>query len=228
MSVLLAIETSASVGSLALRRGSTIHERAIASPREQAEQLLPLIDELLRAAEVTVAGLDALVFGRGPGSFTGLRIATAIAQGLALAARKPVIGISSLAGVAQRALDTLGVTRALVCLDAHMGEVYFGAFEAERGLVRACGPEQIAPPASVVAPEWERWTALGAGFSVHADALAGVTRHAETVVADVAARARDLLQLADRELAEGRAIAAAGARPTYLRDDSAWRRADRD
>ena len=138
------------------------------------------------------------------------------------------IGISSLAGVAQRALDTLGVTRALVCLDAHMGEVYFGAFEAERGLVRACGPEQIAPPASVVAPEWERWTALGAGFSVHADALAGVTRHAETVVADVAARARDLLQLADRELAEGRAIAAAGARPTYLRDDSAWRRADRD
>ena len=228
MTTMLAIETSGPIGSLALRRGTTVHERCIASPRDQAERLLPLIEELLRAAGVTVAGLDALVFGRGPGSFTGLRIATAIAQGLALAARKPMIGVSSLAAVAQGAFDTLGVTRSLVCLDARMGEVYFGSFEAECGLVHACGPERVATPDNVVAPDWERWTALGAGFSAYEDALAPVARQAEAVVADSAAHARDLLKLADRELAEGRAVAAAAARPTYLRDDSAWRRADRD
>jgi tRNA threonylcarbamoyladenosine biosynthesis protein TsaB len=109
-----------------------------------------------------------------------------------------------------------------------MGEVYYAAFEAELGLVRARGPERLAAPEKVTAPAWPRWTALGGGFAVYAGALAGVTRQAETVVADLSARARDLLRLADRELAEGGGLAAIAARPTYLRDDSAWRRADRD
>ena len=109
MSTLLAIETSGAVGSLALRRGATLHERTLASARDQAEQLLPFVAELLGAADVAIAELDGIVFGRGPGSFTGLRIATAVAQGLALATQKPVIGISSLAAVAQHALDVSGV-----------------------------------------------------------------------------------------------------------------------
>jgi tRNA threonylcarbamoyladenosine biosynthesis protein TsaB len=228
MTVLLAIETSGAVGSLALRRGATIHERSIASARDQADQLLPLVAELLGAADVTIAQVDAIVFGRGPGSFTGLRIATAIAQGLALATQKPVIGISSLAAVAQHALDANGIERSLVCIDARMGEVYFGSFEAEQGLVRARGPERVAAPEKVAAPVWRRWAALGGGFAAYPSALAGVAAQAETAVADISARARDLMQLADRELAEGGAVAAAAARPTYLRDDSAWRRADRD
>jgi len=228
MSNLLAIETSGAVGSLALRCGSAVHERSIASPRDQAQLLLPLIEELLRAGDVTVASLDAIVFGRGPGSFTGLRIAAAIAQGLALAAQKPVVGISSLAAVAQNALDSAGVARSLVCIDARMGEVYFGSFETEHGLVRAVGPERVATPDEVTAPPWERWTALGGGFTAYPDALAGVARQAEAVVADIAARARDLLRLADRALAEGGAVAASAALPSYVRDDSAWRRPRRD
>jgi tRNA threonylcarbamoyladenosine biosynthesis protein TsaB len=228
MTTLLAIETSGAVGSLALCRGATIHERSIASPRDQAAQLLPLIAELLRSADVTIAQIDGIVFGRGPGSFTGLRIATAIAQGLALAAQKPVIGISSLAAVAQHALDTEGIERALVCIDARMGEVYFGSFEAEQGLMRARGPERVAAPEQVAVPEWPRWTALGGGFAAYPSALGGVAGQAEAVVADIAGRARDLLRLVGRELAEGGSVAATAARPTYLRDDSAWRRADRD
>lgn len=228
MTTLLAIETSGAVGSLALRRGATLHERTIASPRDQAEQLLPLVAELLDAADAAIAELDGIVFGRGPGSFTGLRIATAIAQGLALATQKPVIGISSLAAVAQHALDVSGVERSLVCIDARMGEVYFGSFEAEQGLVRARSPERLAMPENVTAPAWPRWTALGGGFAAYVNALAGVTRQAETVVTDIPARARDLLRLADRALAEGGGVAASAARPTYLRDDSAWRRANRD
>jgi tRNA threonylcarbamoyladenosine biosynthesis protein TsaB len=228
MSTLLAIETSGAVGSLALRRDVTVHERSIASPRDQAEQLLPLIAELLRAADVTIAQIEGIVFGRGPGSFTGLRIATAIAQGLALAAQKPVIGISSLAAVAQHALDANGIERSLVCIDARMDEVYFGAFEAEHGLVRGRGPERVATPEEVAVPEWPRWTALGGGFAAYPSVLASVARRAEAVVADISPRARDLMRLAERELAEGGAVAATAARPTYLRDDSAWRRADRD
>lgn len=228
MSTLLAIETSGAVGSLALRRGATLHERTLASARDQAEQLLPFVAELLGAADVAIAELDGIVFGRGPGSFTGLRIATAVAQGLALATQKPVIGISSLAAVAQHALDVSGVERSLVCIDARMGEVYFGSFEAEQGLVRARTPERLAVPEKVTAPAWPRWTALGGGFGAYANALAGVTRQAEAVASDISARARDLLRLADRELAEGGAVAPTAARPAYLRDDSAWRRADRD
>jgi tRNA threonylcarbamoyladenosine biosynthesis protein TsaB len=228
MSTLLAIETSGAVGSLALRRGATLHERSIATPRDQADQLLPLVAELLRAADVTMAEVDGIVFGRGPGSFTGLRIATAIAQGLALATRKPVIGISSLAAVAQHALDAKGVERSLVCIDARMGEVYFASFQAEQGLVRANSPERVATPENVAAPEWLRWTALGDGFATYASALAGVAEKAEAVVADISAEARDLLRLADRELAEGGGVAATAARPTYLRDESAWRRGRRD
>jgi tRNA threonylcarbamoyladenosine biosynthesis protein TsaB len=228
VTTLLAIETSGTVGSLALRRAAMVHERSIGSPREQAEQLLPLVAELLRAADVTIEQVDGIVFGRGPGSFTGLRIATAIAQGLALAAQKPVVGISSLAAVAQHALDVNGIARSLVCIDARMGEVYFGSFEAEQGLVRARGPERLATPNQVAAPQWQRWSALGGGFAAHARALAGVARQAETVVTDIAARARDLLRLADRALSEGGAVSATAARPTYLRDDSAWRRADGD
>jgi tRNA threonylcarbamoyladenosine biosynthesis protein TsaB len=225
MSTLLAIETSGPVGSLALCCRTTVYERCIDSPRDQAERLLPLIEELLRQAEITVGKLDAIVFGRGPGSFTGLRIAAAIAQGLALAAQKPVVGVSSLAGVAQRALDTAGVERSLVCIDARMGEVYFGCFEAEHGLVRARGPERIAAPEQVPVPACERWTALGGGFTAY-PALADVARHAEALLADTWARARDLIRLAERDLAEGGAVAATAALPTYLRDDSAWRRSD--
>jgi tRNA threonylcarbamoyladenosine biosynthesis protein TsaB len=228
VTTLLAIETSGAVGSLALRLGPTIHERSIASPRDQADQLLPLVAELLHAADVTLAQVDGIVFGRGPGLFTGLRIATAIAQGLALATRKPVVGISSLAAVAQHAFDANGVERSLVCIDARMGEVYSGSFEVEQGLVRVRGSERVAAPDQVTAPEWRHWTALGGGFAAYASALAGVARQADAVRADIAARARDLLRLADRELAAGRAVAATKALPTYLRDDSAWRRADRD
>jgi tRNA threonylcarbamoyladenosine biosynthesis protein TsaB len=226
MTTLLAIETSGTEGSLALSSGTRVYERFIASPRDQAERLLPLIEELLREAQITVRGLDAIVFGRGPGSFTGLRIAAAIAQGLALAADKPVVGVSSLAAVAQRALDTGGVARSLVCIDARMGEVYFGCFEAERGLVRAHGPERVAAPESVPVPPWERWTALGGGFAAYPAALAEVIGRAEAVLPGTWARARDLIGLAERDLAAGGAVAASAALPTYLRDDSAWRRSD--
>jgi tRNA threonylcarbamoyladenosine biosynthesis protein TsaB len=224
VTTLLAIETSSTVGSLAVLRDGTVRERFIATPRAQTEQLLPLIEELLTEADSTVAALDAIVFGRGPGSFTGLRIAAAVAQGLALAARKPVLAVSSLAAVAQHAWEAASVERSLVCIDARMGEVYFGCYELHDGVARAHGPEQVGAPETMGVPEWRHWTALGAGFTVYAEALAHVARRAAAVMPDLEPRARDLLPIAAADWAAGRAVPAAAALPTYLRDASAWKR----
>ena len=223
MTALLAIETSGEVGSVAVATHGIVRERSIATPREQTERLLPLVEELLGEAKLRVADLDAVVFGRGPGSFTGLRIATAAAQGLAMAARLPVIGVSSLAGTAQRAAEA-GVERSLVCIDARMGEVYWACFEVRDGLAQPAGEEHIGAPETVIIPDWEQWTALGAGFAAHAATLAHVGARAAQVLPEIYARARDLLAQAQADLGAGRVLAAAEARPTYLRDASAWRR----
>jgi tRNA threonylcarbamoyladenosine biosynthesis protein TsaB len=224
VSALLAIETSGFHGSVAVARDAAIFERSIATPREQSELVLPLIAELLAEAELDVHSLDAIVFGRGPGSFTGLRMAAATAQGLALSLDRPVIGISSLAAAAQRTWETTSAQRALVCVDAHMGEVYWGCFEVRQGLAESCGPEGIGVPETVSVPEWGPWTALGTGFVAYAEALAPLAQGAERVITDLPARARDLLPLAAKAWREGRMTRAAAALPTYLRDASAWRR----
>jgi tRNA threonylcarbamoyladenosine biosynthesis protein TsaB len=224
VSALLAIETSGFHGSVAVAREGTVFERAIATPREQSDLLLPLIAELLAQAELDLDSLDAIVYGRGPGSFVGLRMAAATAQGLALSADRPVIGVSSLAAAVQRAWEATGAERALVCVDARMGEVYWGCFEVRQGLAEARGAERIGVPETVTIPEWGPWTALGTGFAAYAEALAPLARQAARVIADFPARARDLLPLAAKDWREGRVMRAAGALPTYLRDASAWRR----
>ena len=136
---LLAIETSSAQGSVALFDGETTTERAIATAREQTALVLPHANALLADAGLALRDLDAIVFGRGPGSFTGLRIATAIAQGLAMAGGLPVIGVSSLEALARRAhrefAAALGVDEMLVCVDARMQEVYFAHYRVAHGQV---------------------------------------------------------------------------------------------
>jgi tRNA threonylcarbamoyladenosine biosynthesis protein TsaB len=207
-------------------RDGIVSERSIATAREQTAQLLPYIRELLVDAGTELRSLDAIVFGRGPGSFTGLRIAAAIAQGLAMAARLPVIPVSSLAATAQHAWDRDRIAASLVCIDARMGEVYWAGFEVEQGLARLLDAEAISAPESVQAPDISRWTALGGGFSAaaHVQALERVAARAERVIADIHPRARDLFPQARSDLAEGRVFPAAAASPVYLRDETAWRR----
>jgi len=224
MTSFLAVEMSGSVGSIALAVDERVQEREIATPREQTQRLLPLVDELLREAGLTVARLDAVVFGRGPGSFTGLRIAAAVAQGLAMSASLPVLPVSSLGAIAQRGLDTARAERSLVCVDARMGEVYWGAFEAREGLARRLGEERLTAPGNVDTPAGGAWTALGSGFRAHAEALAHVLGRAAAVVTDIEPRARDLLPQALEDWRNGRIVRASAALPTYLRDDTAWRR----
>jgi tRNA threonylcarbamoyladenosine biosynthesis protein TsaB len=224
---LLALETSSPIGSIALRHGDDLLERFIATPREQTDLVLPFVDDLLGAAGLALRDLDAIAFGRGPGSFTGLRIAAAVTQGLSFASGVPAVGVSSLEALAQRAWRELGVDDALVCIDARMREVYAARYVVRgrramlRGEERLCPPEALTLPGAV---DGAGFTAVGDGFTAYADALAPLVTRASRVVAKLVPSAQDLLVAAAEQVSAGRFLEPEAALPVYLRDESAWRR----
>lgn len=227
---LLAIETSSVTGSVALADGEALLEQTIPTPREQTERLLGLIDELFAETGMALSDLDAIVFGRGPGSFTGIRIAAAAAQGLSLASDVGVVPVSSLAALAQRGLGPAGggaeapaAARALCCVDARMGEVYSACFTFGDGLVRPDAAETIGLPGRVL-PPMAPYVALGDGLTAYPQALAAVVAGAAAVDAGLFPRARDLVPLAAAEVRAGRFVPYRAALPVYLRDAGAWRR----
>lgn len=222
---LLAIETSSARASIVVAAGERLLERWIDSPRDQAAELLPAIDALLGESGLRLAALDGLAFGRGPGSFTGVRIAAAIAQGLALATDVPLLPVSSLAALAARAWrEGVAEPAVLTCVDAHMGEVYWAVYRRSDGLPGAPGGEHLGSPATVAAPEGTPWGGVGSGFRAHAAPLEPLARGAARVLPDLEPTARDLLPLAAADLAAGRITPPAEALPTYLRGEDAWRR----
>jgi len=223
---LLVVETSAAEGSVALAGpGDALSERIIPTPRAQTELILPLVAELLAESGQRLQDLDALAFGRGPGSFTGLRVAAAVTQGLALASGRPIVAVSSMAALAQRAWLERGAEAALVCVDARMGEIYWGFYRVRDGLATLAGEESLGPPERVPVPGPQRdWVAVGSGFAVAPEALAEQRGAALAVNADLAPRARDLLPLARAEVAAGRFLVPEDAVPVYLRGGDAWRR----
>jgi tRNA threonylcarbamoyladenosine biosynthesis protein TsaB len=219
----LAIETSSAIATVALTAGSTVLLRTIESARDQAAQLLPFIAELLAAADLELAELDAIVFGRGPGSFTGLRVAAATAQGLALASGVPLVAVSSLAALAQAAYEAERVERSLVCVDAKMREVYCGVFAIRDGLAEPERPERLCAPRIVPAPaRGAAWSGIGDGFGAYPDELQAVAAGAEAVYASLYPRAGDLLRLGAPAITAGRFVAVEHALPAYLRDETAW------
>lgn len=227
----LAIETSSATGSVALDTGDRVLERTIATPREQTPLVLQIVADLLTEADLELAGLDALVFGQGPGSFTGLRIAAAVAQGLSLASGVPIVGVSSLAALAERGLAArrgqagrrVDADRALCAVDARMGEVYWGVYRSDDGSVVAESAERIGSPESVIVPD-AAFIGLGDAFSACAAALSGVRAAAVEVDAQAGPRARELLVLAAADVAAGRFLSIEAALPVYLRGSDAWRR----
>lgn len=219
---LLALETSSAQGSVALSCDGVLREVSIETPREQTARILPIVAELLAAAGLSLAALDAIAFGRGPGSFTGLRIAAAVAQGLSLASARPLLAVSSLQALAQRAWREHAIERALVCVDARMSEVYWGCFEVEAGCAELRGTEQIGAATNVSAPATGPWSGVGDGFAD--PSLGRLTSRAERILVDLKPRARDLLTRAQADFGAGRFVAPEAALPVYLRDETAWKR----
>jgi tRNA threonylcarbamoyladenosine biosynthesis protein TsaB len=221
---LLGIETSSPTGSVALATPAGVLVREIATPREQTERLLGLTDELLAAAGLDLQQLNGIAFGRGPGSFTGLRVCVGVAQGLSAASGIPLLPVSSLLCLAQRAWREHGCERVLVCVDAHMGEVYSAVAERRGDELLIAGDERLCAPADVAPPSGQAWYAAGSGFAAHAAALQAVAQAAAGVFPALTPSAVDLFPQAERDLAAGRATAATAALPVYLRGSTAWRR----
>ena len=228
---ILAVDTATEALSVALLVDGDVLSRYEVIGRGHAERALPLIEELLAEAGCGPGSLDAIAFGRGPGAFTGVRIAVSIAQGLAFGADRPVIPVSDLAALARLALDrageaALGASAALVCLDARMGEVYAGlALAREAGGIEllqeyltapeAVGLDGLAPALGVVG--------AGHGFSAYPAIAARFSPRLAAVWPELLPRATEIARLAAIEFAAGRVLPAEEARPVYLRDDVATR-----
>jgi tRNA threonylcarbamoyladenosine biosynthesis protein TsaB len=221
---LLALDTATECCSAALLVQGRLLTREAELVRGHSERILPMIDELLGEAGIGLHGLDAIAFGRGPGSFTGVRLAASVTQGLAFGAGLGVVPVSDLRALAQRVFDEdAEVTRVLVCNDARMQEVYWGCFERDaEGLALERTPERVSPAASVqLPPAWPDAVGVGRGFAAYAGlrALPSVTVRADRE--RLLPRAAEITRLAVAELAAGRLLEPEAAMPVYLRDDVA-------
>ncbi|HHJ16374.1 MAG TPA: tRNA (adenosine(37)-N6)-threonylcarbamoyltransferase complex dimerization subunit type 1 TsaB [Gammaproteobacteria bacterium] len=223
MSRILAIEAATEACSVALIIGDEVRERFEIAPRRHVALLLPFVETLLAEAGTGLTQLDAIAFGRGPGSFTGLRIAAGMTQGMAFGADLPVIPVSTLAALAQGAVHEQGGTQVLAALDARMQEVYWGAFIADSdGLVQAQGEERVCVPAQVDVPQPGDWIGTGSGWDTYGEVLAARCALAEPAIRyNRQPHAADVARLAAGMFAQGGALPPEQAIPVYLRDNVA-------
>jgi tRNA threonylcarbamoyladenosine biosynthesis protein TsaB len=215
---LLAIDTATEQCSVALLHNGVELQRGVQTPRGHADLVLPMVQELMAEAGLGFTQLDAIAFGRGPGGFTGVRIAIGVAQGLAYAADLPLVPVSNLAAVAQQAVGSVAMGgQLLICMDARMGEVYSGLFVvSENGLVIAASAEQVCAPETVDIPVQSLAMGLGTGFRAY-PVLS--MRYAEiNLRGDALPHASHIVRLAERDLRAGLTVSAADAVPVYLRD----------
>jgi len=221
MAVILALDTSTEACSCALAIEGLVHEHFVVAPQQHAGMILGNIDALLRENGVGFDQLDAIAWGRGPGSFTGLRIAAGVTQGIAFAAALPVVEVSTLAALALDAWKTTGHRHVFACLDARIDEVYWGVFEIVDGLPVAidseglCKPEAV--PASCLGGAME-WIAIGNGLSYAARFPAELLARVSRQLPDVLPRAGHIAAVAIAAYARGQTVAADAVRPVYLRD----------
>lgn len=227
-SSLLAIETTGQACSVALLRDKECLEQFQVIPKLHAQQILPMVDALLSEAQVKLKQLDAIAFSRGPGSFTGIRIATSVAQGLGYAAGLPVLPVSTLAVLAQTAQRELGRDQVLPILDAHMGEVYFGCYQLGAQGMEPVVDDQIAKPEAIDLPISQQalgdWAGVGDGWQKKIALPALLRSGVALTVERLHPKAQDLAILAARDWQRGLAVEAQRAEPVYLRDKTAWRR----
>ena len=220
---ILAIDSATELCSAALWIDGECLSREGARPRGSGELVLGMVAELLEQAGLALARLDMIAFGRGPGAFTGVRLAVAVAQGLGFAAGIPLLPVSDLRALAQRALAQQGApVRTLICQDARMGEVYWGCFEHGSG-AQAVTPEAVAAPSAVRLPEaWagQAVCAAGSGFEAYVTLQALAAGGLTPVWGDLRPRALEVAQLAALE-GIGQAVPPETAQPVYLRDEVA-------
>ncbi len=240
---ILALDTATEACSAALLSNGNVYERHEIAPRRHAELILAMVDGVLAQAGLGLNDLDAIAFGRGPGAFTGVRIAAGVTQGLALGAGLPVIPLSTLATLAQGAIDKsagsgfgrpqgarrVGATDGahhksatlLPAIDARMGEIYWATYaSAQDGLVRLVSEEQVTSPDAVQVPANKQIFGVGSGWATYRARLEGILDKQITGIdPECYPLAKDMLPLAVREFNAERYVPAEQALPVYLRDN---------
>lgn len=216
---LLALDTSSTACSVALLIDNRIIARHVIGPMQQAKLILPLIDEIMNESGLELNQLDAIALGCGPGSFTGVRIATSVAQGLAFATGLPLVGVSSLAALAQATYQDLGWKRLLIGVDARIQEVYWGTYEVnEEGIVILQGDEQVCAPENVVIPHDKDWYGAGDAWSVYSTQIPFQPLQTDETRLPMASA---ILTLAKAKFLRGECVPANAIIPVYLRDNVA-------
>jgi len=215
---LLGLDTAGPRCSVALLLDGKLAELDAPAERVQAESVLPMVERLLAEAGMVLTELDAIAFGRGPGAFTGLRVATSVAQGLAYGAGLPVLPVSDLAALAAAAMRLHPVDKVIACLDARMHEVYWAAYARAPVGLTALTDEALSPPGEVSAPGPGPWFAAGPGWSAYGDVLKSRVLRLAGLDASLLPGAGDIARLAEEDFRQGRAVAPERALPVYLRD----------
>lgn len=225
---LLAIETSTECCSVALLHGGALIERSELAPRRHAELVLPMAESLLAEAGLERAQLHGIAVGRGPGAFTGVRLAISVAQGLAFALGIPVATVSSLAALAMQAPRSDAAI--LAVMDARMGEVYACAFGfGADGIAHPLDEERVARAEDLILPDAESWNVIGSGWDAYRDALLARLSGAPTwTKGDASPQARDVARLALPLFEAGNGLSPECALPVYLRDKVALTVAERE
>lgn len=224
---ILAIDTATEACSAALWNDGNTCAHFELCPREHTQRILPIVQDILTQGGVSLTDLDALAFGRGPGSFTGVRIGIGIAQGLALGAELPMIGVSTLATMAQGAWRKQGATRVLAAIDARMGEVYWAEYQRdENGVWHGEESEAVQKPEVVqqrLAELSGEWATVGTGWAAWPD----MAQSANATLVDgnvTLPEAEDMLPIACAMLEQGKTVAVDKAEPVYLRNNVAWKK----
>lgn len=214
MHTILAIETSSELASVALLHNGRVMAHEAAGVQTHSQTVLPMVQALLAQAGITLAQCDAVAFGAGPGSFTGVRTACGVAQGLAFGLDLPVVPVVTLLAMAQACRDDCGASEVLVVLDARMEEVYWAQYHYQDGWQTVIAPTLSA--ASEVNPSGPV-VACGNGLSTYSSAF-DTASFAQGAQPGVMPHAAQIAHLAQLELAAGRTVNARDAQPVYLRN----------
>ncbi|OOV86570.1 tRNA (adenosine(37)-N6)-threonylcarbamoyltransferase complex dimerization subunit type 1 TsaB [Oceanospirillum linum] len=226
---ILALDTSTEACSVALKLGDQVVENFQLQPRKHTQLLLPMVEEILADAGIKLQQLDAIAFANGPGSFTGLRIATGVTQGLAFGADLPVIPVTTLETMAFTLFRERFAHYIISSLDARMGEVYWAAYHWNgNGFDCITQPEVIAPDqVSLVKPIADAdWVGAGSGWQLLDQFSPVMQSLVQQTYPDLLPKAGDIARLAELYWQQNKTVSAEDAIPVYLRDNVAFKKGE--
>jgi len=214
---ILAIDTSTDACSAAVLYGEQVYEQFQVAPRQHNELILPMIEKVLAEAGLTKTQLDAVAFGRGPGSFTGLRIAAGVVQGIAFGLELPVVPVSTLQALAQGTYHEKKYDQVMAAIDARINEIYWATYHLDGQYMQPVTAEQAAAPSDVAFTHPGEWVGVGNGWDKH-HAILEKKIHLQSWLPNRYPRAQDIALLAAHDFQQKKFVSATEALPVYVQD----------